>query len=305
MSEPEFVEKADPEDVFAALSDDTRVAVLRALWEADDEEMSFSQLREAVGIRDSGQFNYHLGKLVDRFVARTEEGYELTQAGIRINGAIDAGSYTLGGTVDPIPLTGGCPTCGGDRTLYYEDELVRVDCDSCFVTAEFGVPPSVVAGCDREEIPDVAGQYLRAKFRWINGGFCSYCDGRLEPSVSPIADSVGDPPDEMGDEVAEQVEKLPFVSYDCERCGSTAMGGLRLAFLDHPAIAGFYHGHGIDARDLPVWDFAGFDPDRESIRSSEPFRARVTYSVDDDARTLIVDDALDVVAIESGTGTGH
>jgi len=304
MSEPEFVEQADPEDVFAALSDDTRVGILRALWETD-EPATFSQLREAVGVRDSGQFNYHLDKLVDRFVTRTEEGYELTQAGIRINGGIDAGSYTIGATVEPIPLAGDCPTCGGDRTLYYEDERVRVECESCFVTAEFGVPPSVVAGCDREAVPEVAGQYLRAKFQWINSSFCTFCDGRLEPSVSPVADSVDDLPEEMDDEVAKQVERLPFVCYNCERCGSTAMGGLRLAFLDHPAIAGFYHAHGIDVREFPVWEFAGFDPDRERVHSREPFRARVTYSVDDEARTLIVDDALDVVAIESGTVTGQ
>jgi len=54
-------------------------------------------------LRDSGQFNYHLGKLVDRFVTRTEEGCELTQPGIQVNGAIDAGSYTLARRSNPGP----------------------------------------------------------------------------------------------------------------------------------------------------------------------------------------------------------
>jgi len=117
MSEPEFVQKADPEEVFAALSDDTRVAILRALWDADEQVLSFSELREAVGIRDSGQFNYHLGKLVGQFVRETDDGYTLTRAGIQINGAIEAGAYTVEASLDPIDLDSPCPTCDSDRTL--------------------------------------------------------------------------------------------------------------------------------------------------------------------------------------------
>ena len=37
MSEPDLTESVDPAAAFAALSDDTRVDILRALWAADDE----------------------------------------------------------------------------------------------------------------------------------------------------------------------------------------------------------------------------------------------------------------------------
>jgi len=59
MAEPRIVKRDDPEDVFTLLSDDIRVEILQALWEADDP-VAFSELHGAVGIRDSGQFNYHL-----------------------------------------------------------------------------------------------------------------------------------------------------------------------------------------------------------------------------------------------------
>ena len=53
MDETRLVETADPEEAFAALSDGTRVEILRVLWDADDP-LPFSELREAVGVWDLG-----------------------------------------------------------------------------------------------------------------------------------------------------------------------------------------------------------------------------------------------------------
>lgn len=300
MDEPEFVEKADPEEVFAALSDDTRITILRALWDAD-EPLPFSDLREAVGVRDSGQFNYHLNKLVGQFVRQADGGYELTQASIRINGAIEAGAYTMEASFDPIDLDTLCPTCSGDRTLYYEDETVRVECESCPTNARFGVPPSVFADCDREAIPEVAGEYLRATFQHITGGFCPFCEGDVHPTVGAIADFLDDPddpPEEVTEEFLEHVRGLPFVQYECDRCGATPSGSLRATLRSHPAVVSFHYDHGIDVRDLSALDFGGFNPDTELIRQRDPFRASVTFEADGDAITLVVDDALDVLDVE-------
>ena len=61
----------ETEEAFTALSDATRIGILRTLWDAEDHEATFTELREAVGMRDSGQFNYHLDKLTGRFVTTT------------------------------------------------------------------------------------------------------------------------------------------------------------------------------------------------------------------------------------------
>lgn len=50
------------------LADETRVGILRALVDRvrttpDDPTMWFAELQLAVGVRDSGTFNYHLEKL--------------------------------------------------------------------------------------------------------------------------------------------------------------------------------------------------------------------------------------------------
>lgn len=300
MSDPEFVEKADPDEVFAALADDTRVSILRALWDADDGDASFSDLRSAVGMRDSGQFNYHLDKLVGRFVTRTDDGYELTQAGQQIIGAIETGAYTMGASIDPITLDHACPACGGTRTLHYEDEVVRVECDSCPVTYQYGVPPAAFAGHDREAFPDVASRYLRTTFRHIDDGFCSFCDGHVEPSIASVREI--DPPVELPDDLDadgdDSLRNTPLIRYDCTRCGATPTVGLDFILLDHPAVVGFYYDHGIDLREQSIWELDAMNPDRQEIRSHDPFRATVSYRIDGDERTVVVDDDLDVVAVE-------
>jgi len=300
MDDPEFVEKADPEEVFAALSDDTRIAILRTLWDAD-EPLPFSDLREAVGVRDSGQFNYHLGKLTGQFVKQRDEKYTLTRAGIQINGAIEAGAYTVEASLEPIELDSPCPTCDSDRTLYYEDDTVRVECASCAVSARFGVPPSVLSDHDRTAIPSVAGRYLKSTFRRITDGFCTFCDGAVHPTVGTMGEFIEGPeelPDDVPDEFLEKVQDLPFVQYDCEQCGATPSGSLRAVFLSHPAVVSFHYEHGVDVRDVSAWDVAAFDPERETIRQDEPFRASTTFTVDDKSLTLVVDDALGVIEIE-------
>ncbi|MFB6095486.1 MAG: hypothetical protein ABEJ71_03415 [Halodesulfurarchaeum sp.] len=84
---------------FELLSDESRVRILRELYrcgggpraseghdvaggtEPDDGRLPFSTLKERVGIRDSGQFNYHLARLKGVYVRQTGQGYELTREG--------------------------------------------------------------------------------------------------------------------------------------------------------------------------------------------------------------------------------
>lgn len=63
----------DSVEAFALLGDETRVAMIEALVDEsrtslDNPRLSVSDLRERIGRPDSGQFNYHLDKLVGHFV---------------------------------------------------------------------------------------------------------------------------------------------------------------------------------------------------------------------------------------------
>lgn len=108
----------DPVDALSALGDETRIAILRELADAETS-LSFSELRERVGVRDTGRFNYHLTKLCEYFVRDTGDGYELGHAGARV---VDAA-----GNAHPDPdLEAACPVCGEDDC----DRAIHVHLDA-------------------------------------------------------------------------------------------------------------------------------------------------------------------------------
>lgn len=295
MDHPSFVEQTNSEHVFSLLGDHNRIDIIRTLWEEDDA-MPFSELYESVDIRDSGQFNYHLDKLLGQFVTKTENGgYGLTEAGRQINGAIEAGAYTTSGGVDAIPLEQDCGICGGVRTVSYRDERITVGCDSCDAVSVFAVPPSVFAGYDREEIPLIAGQYLRVSSIRINSGFCSYCYGPVERTVCPVSESVVfDGPKDM-ETMEFDATAYPIVQYECRQCGTKPTNALSVALLDHPAVVSFYNNHNIDIRAQPIWEFSPPRAEDQEIRSKDPFRASYTFGVNSEELTVVVDESLSVV----------
>lgn len=292
MSESPIVEELDPEDAFAILADGTRIDILRALWEADGQEATFSELRDAVGIRDSGKFNYHLGKVTGRFVGKTDDGYELRSAGRHVVGSLLAGVYTMEGSVDPIDLDDPCPICGDDLTFTYEDERVLIDCDECAFQSAFPVPPGAFASYPADRFPAVADRYVRTLLTHARNGFCSACEGRVRPELTTFGEI--DPakiPPEFGGVVA--------VVYDCARCGMSTQINLATTLLDHPQVSAFHCEHGTDVRKIPIWRLATIDGDPQSaMLDGDSAAARVTYAVDDGRLTLWVDETLTVVDVE-------
>ena len=72
--------EAAPVEAFSLLSNEDRLAILKAIVRADERgetPLSFSTLREMVDIRDSGRFSYHLRELTDHFLTHSADGYSL------------------------------------------------------------------------------------------------------------------------------------------------------------------------------------------------------------------------------------
>lgn len=97
-----------PTDALSVLGNEIRMSILRELAETN-EALSFTELKERVGIRDSGKFNYHLTKLCAYFVRETDVGYELGHAGSRV---ISAAGYEKGETNTERVTEERCPVCG-------------------------------------------------------------------------------------------------------------------------------------------------------------------------------------------------
>lgn len=160
-----------PEEAFSILGNETRMGILQALW--DDDRLSFSELRERVGAADSGNFNYHLNRLADHFIRRTEEGYELRYGGEQVIRAVLMGSITEDPNLRPVEIDAKCPYCGSAVEMRYEDDRLMVRCTCCdgIVSGEYPVgtymsynfPPAGLRGRTPEEVLDAAHTFYDCK----------------------------------------------------------------------------------------------------------------------------------------------
>lgn len=256
------VERRSPTAVFSLLGDDIRIDILEALSGTPGEAVPFADLRRRVGIRDSGQFNYHLGRLRGSFVRRTDEGYRLTYAGRRIVGAMHAGTYTSNATLSELSVEGGCPVCGGQVVASYAEETALVACADCGEWRnEFPFPPGSLDQYAPAELPSAFGRWGRHAIRGLVEGFCGTCAGRMDGRL------VVDDPNEPA-----------TVAYECGRCGSGARASVSVPALFHPAVQGFLYEQGIDASRQPLWRLEDVVRPDVTVESTEPSRATVRFA---------------------------
>lgn len=288
----------DPAAVFGVLSDPTRVAILRALWAAEDPA-TFSELRAATEIADSGRFNYHLSKLQETFVAEAGSGYRLTMPGRRVVGALLSGAYTGHREVEPVPLETDCPACGAGMAFTYEQELARFACSSCsHETVQAPVPPGVFEDYAAAEAPAVAGRYLRRLITTSRAGFCPNCEGRVDPTVRTLGEhlrTIGVDPDDVA---AGYDEAVALAVFRCRRCEEQINADLASTLATTAPVVAFHHDHGVDVTATPHWELVALDSDRAWVREQEPVRAVATYAAGDERLRVVVDDTVEVVDTE-------
>jgi hypothetical protein len=303
-SEPQ--EGDDPTDAFAVLGNEVRMAALRALLDAEaegEETLAFSELFEATSADNTAGFSYHLRQLTDHFVQKTERGYTLTYAGREIARAIRAGTYTDSVNFDPIAVDEPCPFCGAERLeAHGEDNYVVVECRACErPTLTLPFPPGGHRAHDPEGLLPAFDRHHRHRLSLMADGVCPECSAPANAHVGyHDADEGGaEVPETEGAAEAEEVEenasRRPQVRFDCERCGCRLRSPVTLAVLEHPAVISFYHRHGIDVRERPVWNVG--DEWRECVVSEDPWCVRVSTELDGDVLALFVAANLEVVTV--------
>lgn len=279
-------ETVSPATAFAVLADSTRIDILRALAEDSQESLSFSDLRQRVGTADSGQFNYHLGKLVGKFVRKDEDGYRLTTAGFQVYGAILAGTYTDTVDFEPLTLDQSCPHCEEPLVVSYGEERLRVTCESCErIHVEFAFPPGAFEGRDPQGLLDTLRQRLRAMVPLAQSGTCPTCWGQTETGL-------------VMESVSFRDEKIPLVLTECTRCGDEIRASPGALLLDEPAVVSAYHDHGIDLRDRPVWTLPWLGRDSLEVLSTDPPRVEITIDIEGDRLRATIEADGTVSAIE-------
>jgi hypothetical protein len=279
----------DPNEAFSLVASETRFDVLRALWDSTtgtgERSVSFADLREASGIPDSGQFNYHLDQLTPQFVRRVDGEYQLTTAGRRVVGAAFSGGLTdMETAIDPRPVRD-CRECGGTIALRYEHGRMRVKCRDCGThEADMHAPPALIATADSDELEPLLGKHLLTEIQRLNRGICLYCSGPLDAAFHL-------------DEDGELHEEWS-VSFSCELCGHVSYSHVTGLVFDHPAVVSLLYEAGIDLRETPLWELDPLITATERVAAEDPFRVETTIETDDAALTLRLDESLSVVEHE-------
>jgi hypothetical protein len=303
-----------PEEAFAILGDETRLNIIRVLWETgahhvyDDVDdgaatISFSELRRRVDVDDNGRFNYHLSKLVPHFVRRTEEGYRLSGGGKRvartvatIAGAPDA---EVGGEVGTD-----CPACGAAVVATYEEQWLRFACTECpglfgdvapagtLLNAPF--PPSGVAG--RTATAVLATELYRCLLDLTSmvRGICPECASPVRGSLSVCEDHDAGP-----DRLCEAC-RTPFATWGdlrCDTCRFAKRLPVELCVLGLGPVIGFLYARDTDVFGLSLAEL--FDLVRTGVTATvtgPPLRVVATVEADD-VLTLTLDEQLSVLEV--------
>jgi hypothetical protein len=282
-------------DVFGLVANETRFEILRALWNArtenpedvsgpEQDPVPFARLRERVGVRDSGRFNYHLDQLVPEFVDHRDEGYVLTYAGSQAIGAAVSGVYTERDAELGTTTLGDCnePGCSGVLETAYDSGHVLVECDTCDLNVTVSIPPIVAETQDVETNPDVLQQFTVTEIQRIVRGFCGLCDGPLEAGVTG-SPSAGDTGGRVG------------ITHVCQECGNVSQTTAITLVTGHPAAVSFLYDAGIDYRNIALWKPPQGVELTETVRSEDPLRIAVTVTAGDETLTLVLDEHLDVI----------
>lgn len=304
-----------PDDAFSVLGNETRMRILQTLAEADGP-MSFSELFDHVGVTDSGQFNYHLDKLVGHFLRDADDGYELRRAGERVHEAIVSGAVTESPIIQPTEIEWPCMLCGASTELSYQEEWVGLSCTECpgyysgtRVADEsapdeqlergylggLSLPPAAIQGRTPLEVVQTAWTWDFLERLASSSGICPRCSASTVTTVEVCEnhDSTGEP--------CEVCNSIRMITHDttCDNCQYRQTGPFPIALNADTDLLAFVTSHGYNPVRPSVEALRELSDYEEELLSTEPFKAQFTWTLGEDTLTLTVDDELNVVeAIE-------
>lgn len=308
-----------PDEAFAVLGNETRLTILQVLGDAD-APLAFSDLYDRVEYDSTANFNYHLEKLQGHFVRRTEEGYDLRQAGQRVVEAVLSGAVTDAPEMKSTQVDMGCPLCGAPTAVSYQQERLDMYCTRCSglfgrvdtiaelsAPPEYGhlgymtLPPAGIQGRTATETLEAAWAWSQFKFIARGNGMCPRCSAPVERSVTVCENH--DDSDGACDRCGRN--SAVYLHVRCTNCINDMQGIITGILLGNTDLQAFLTAHGINlvAPDSIDYAFKTIGDFEEEVVTTDPFEARFTFTVDDDAITLTIGEDLSVVDVTRGQTT--
>lgn len=297
-----------PGDAFSVLGNETRLEILRVLGESDDP-LSFTALRDAVGLRQGGRFNYHLDMVVGHFVRRTEDGYELAQPGRRVIEAVLSGAVTHDPVLEPTGVDFECLLCGGSIAVSYRAERVELYCTEC--PGQYGqrveeressfdgpagylggyqIPPAGVDGRSPSELLAASSLWSHLENVALANDLCPRCGAVVDHEIT-----VCDAHDRTeGLCPACDNRHAVQVTQSCANCHHTHAGMAINVLGTRLELRRFVAAQGID----PIVEGYRWGWDcEEDVHSVDPFRADFTFTIADESITLHTGEGLEVLEV--------
>jgi hypothetical protein len=182
---------AVPQEAFALLGHTLRLEILLALladWRAVyTEPRGYAELMRAVGERDSGKFNYHLGQLTGTYVRKTDTGYVPTASATALYRAVLATRPTEQATRTTLDPEADCPACGDRLTGRYEGGFVSVSCPACASSQaafSYPFPQNGLDGRSDAEVLAALDRRVRAEVGLARSGQCPDCAGGVSVTIT-------------------------------------------------------------------------------------------------------------------------
>jgi hypothetical protein len=309
-SDPAESTGLSPDEAFSVLGNETRVRILQTLGEASGS-LSFTELRDRVGIRQGAQFNYHLDKLVGHFVRKGEDGYALRQAGRRVVEAVLSGAITEDPAVERTEVGAWpCPYCGAPTEVAFREERVERYCTECpglydesatrsrpAVERRYGdlgaltLPPAGVQDRSAAELLGAALTWSYAEWLVAAKDVCPRCSATVDRSVT-VCEGHDD-----GEPFCDRCGRRQAVAFrvECENCNFEQGSIVSMHLAASTELLAFLTARSVDPLVDP-WNW-GWEYEEEVV-STDPFEGRFTFTVDSDSITLTADDDLDVIGAE-------
>lgn len=314
-------------EAFEVLANETRLAILLALWEAEEPTppitepseavLSFSELYDRIDIQDSGNFTYHLDRLADGFVEEVDTGYRLSTPAQEILRAVFAGTLAEPRSFEDEPIDAECFRCGAPVLIdYRERTFIRrcTDCEGVWQNPDGPPgtlvwayrPPVAVENRTVQEFNRDGNTRDRHRRASMMEGVCPDCAGTISTTVHVCDDH------EAGGETLcagcgslWEIQTL-FVCDVCKFAWITPAWG---PIFTETAVRAFFYERGLDPKSLfdvafysaanrPIFDAI----DSVALTGEDPPELSVAVAIDGDRLEVTLDADADVVDVTEVPG---
>lgn len=305
------VDRVPPGEAFALLGNETRIEILRALWETHDPDeadsgVPFSVLFDQIDMEDTGNFTYHLEKLCEHFVQQTDTGYELTRAGFTVVQTVIAGSVHQAPALDEAEVDALCPLCGSEIAVSTRTkDTIVIRCTQCpghwtenwpqGTIFAFDMPPAGLRNRTPDEVFRGTLSWRTHRIETMVAGVCPVCAGTVDRSLTLCEDHHPEADDGVCTACGKRFQTV--VTHVCTVCKEKLRIPIAGEVLFHPAVIAFFYDRGIEHR-IGSWDAIARAHDYEhTILSTDPLRLLVTFPLGEDEIRVTLDEELTVVDV--------